>query len=130
MLDRLYTAIAWVLKQWHTLLSSFLDPASGISWALSIVLLVATIRVLLIPLFVRQVKSQRVMRSLQPELAELKNRYGADMHSYGQAAVALQRERGVNPLAGCLPMLLQVPVFIALLHVLRRLAPGRKGLYS
>ncbi|MCZ2827388.1 membrane protein insertase YidC [Modestobacter sp. VKM Ac-2986] len=130
MLDWMYTAIAWVMKTWHSAFSTFLDPASGWTWALSIVFLVITIRVLLFRLFVKQVKSQRAMQEIQPEMAKLRKQYGSDRQGLSQAMMALQKERGVNPLAGCLPLLPQIPVFIALFHVLRRLAPGKDGLYS
>jgi YidC/Oxa1 family membrane protein insertase len=130
LLDWLYTAIAWVMKQWHALFSTFLDPASGIAWALSVVMLVVTIRVLLFRLFVKQVKSQRAMQEIQPEIQKLRKQYGADKQGFSQAMMALQKERGVNPLAGCLPILPQIPIFIGLFHVLRRIAPGKAGLYS
>ena len=130
MLDWLYTAISWVMKQWHALFSTFLDPAGGITWALSIVFLVVTVRLILFPLFVKQVKSQRAMQELQPEIAKLRKQYGSDRQGMSQAMMALQKERGVNPLAGCLPILPQIPVFFSLFHVLRRLAPGKDGLYS
>jgi YidC/Oxa1 family membrane protein insertase len=130
LLDWLYTAIAWVMKSWHSLFSNFLDPAGGLSWALAIVFLVVTIRVLLFRLFVKQVKSQRAMQEIQPEIQKLRKQYGSDKQGFSQAMMALQKERGVNPLAGCLPLLPQVPVFISLFHVLRRLAPGKPGLYS
>jgi YidC/Oxa1 family membrane protein insertase len=130
VLDWLYTAIAWLLKQWHALFSTFLDPASGLAWALAIVLLVVTVRSLLFPLFVRQIHSARAVQELQPEIRALREQFGADKQGFSQAVLALQKERGVNPLDGCLPVLLQAPVFLALLHVLRRLAPGKAGLYS
>jgi YidC/Oxa1 family membrane protein insertase len=130
VLDWLYTPIAWLLKQWHALFSTFLDPASGLAWALAIALLVVTVRSLLFPLFVTQVRSQRAVQELQPQIQALRIQYGSDKQGFSQAVMALQKERGVNPLAGCLPALLQAPVFIALLHVLRRLAPGKAGLYS
>jgi YidC/Oxa1 family membrane protein insertase len=130
LLDWLYTAIAWVMKQWHALFSTFLDPASGITWALSIIFLVVTVRVILFPLFVKQIKSQRAMQELQPEIAKLRKQYGSDRQGMSQAMMALQKERGVNPLAGCLPILPQIPIFLSLFHVLRRLAPGAQGLYS
>jgi YidC/Oxa1 family membrane protein insertase len=130
LLDWLYTAISWVMKQWHALFSTFLDPAGGITWALSIIFLVFTVRLILFPLFVKQVKSQRAMQELQPEIQKLRKQYGSDRQGMSQAMMALQKERGVNPLAGCLPILPQIPVFLALFHVLRRLAPGKEGLYS
>ena len=130
MLDWMYTAISWVMKQWHALFSTFLDPAGGITWALSIVFLVITIRVLLFRLFVKQVKSQRAMQEIQPEIQKLRKQYGSDKQGFSTAMMALQKERGVNPLAGCLPLLPQIPVFISLFHVLRRLTPDSVGLYS
>jgi YidC/Oxa1 family membrane protein insertase len=130
LLDWLYTAISTVMKLWHGLWSTFLDPAGGLSWALSIMFLVVTIRLILFPLFVKQVKSQRAMQELQPEIAKLRKQYGSDRQGMSQAMMALQKERGVNPLAGCLPILPQIPVFISLFHVLRRLAPNVKGLYG
>jgi YidC/Oxa1 family membrane protein insertase len=136
LLDPLYTAISWVMARWHALWNVlFGDPSpesalAGLAWALSIVFLVVTIRLILFPLFVKQVKSQRAMQELQPEIAKLRKQYGSDRQGMSQAMMALQKERGVNPLAGCLPILPQIPVFLSLFHVLRRLQPGAEGLYS
>jgi YidC/Oxa1 family membrane protein insertase len=136
LLDWLYTAISWVMARWHSLWSLiFGHPApetglAGFAWVLAIVFLVVTIRLILFPLFVKQIKSQRAMQELQPEMAKLRKQYGSDRQGLSQAMMALQKERGVNPLAGCLPILPQIPVFLSLFHVLRRLAPGKEGLYS
>ncbi|HEX2075794.1 MAG TPA: membrane protein insertase YidC, partial [Geodermatophilus sp.] len=136
MLDWLYTAISWVMARWHALWSwVFSDPEagtglSGLAWALAIVFLVVTVRLILFPLFVKQIKSQRAMQEIQPEIQKLRKQYGSDKQGFSQAMMALQKERGVNPLAGCLPILPQIPVFLALFHVLRRLAPDAQGLYS
>jgi YidC/Oxa1 family membrane protein insertase len=70
------------------------------------------------------------MQELQPEIAKLRKQYGSDRQGMSQAMMALQKERGVNPLAGCLPILPQIPIFLSLFHVLRRLAPGVPGLYG
>jgi YidC/Oxa1 family membrane protein insertase len=86
--------------------------------------------VLLFRLFVKQVKSQRAMQEIQPEIQKLRKQYGSDKQGFSTAMMALQKERGVNPLAGCLPLLPQIPVFISLFHVLRRLTPTSEGLYS
>lgn len=136
MLDWLYTAISWVMARWHSLWDMvFGNPPAetalgGLSWVLAIVFLVVTIRVILFPLFVKQIKSQRAMQELQPELAKLRKQYGSDRQGMAVAQQALMKERNVNPLAGCLPILPQIPVFFALFHVLRRLAPDKEGLYS
>jgi YidC/Oxa1 family membrane protein insertase len=129
-LNWFYTAIAWVMGLWHHVFATVLDPDGGITWALSIVFLVITVRLVLFRFFIRQVKSQRAMQEIQPEIQKLKKQYGSDRQGFSQAVMALQKERGVNPLAGCLPILPQIPVFISLLHVLRRLTPTSIGLYS
>ncbi|WP_409329393.1 membrane protein insertase YidC [Trujillonella humicola] len=136
MLDWFYTAISWVMARWHSLWNwAFGDPAAesalgGLTWVLAIVFLVVTIRIVLFPLFVKQIKSQRAMQELQPEMQRLRKQYGSDRQGMAQAQQQLFKERGVNPLAGCLPILPQIPVFFALFHVLRRLAPEAEGLYS
>lgn len=130
MLDFLYYPIAWVLKLWHSMWGAAFGADSGASWVLAIMFLVITVRILLFPIFVKMIKSQRAMQELQPEIAKLRAEFGSDRQGMSEAMMKLQRERGVNPLAGCLPMLLQAPVFIALLHVLRRLEPGKPGLYT
>ncbi len=130
MFDWLYTAISWVMARWHDLFSTFLDPAGGITWALSIVFLVVTLRIILFQLFVKQIKSQRAMQELQPDIAKLRAQYGSDRQGLAVAMQKLQKERNVNPLAGCLPILPQIPIFFALFHVLRRLRPEAEGLYS
>ncbi|SNS58103.1 YidC/Oxa1 family membrane protein insertase [Geodermatophilus pulveris] len=136
MLDWLYTAISWVMAQWHSLWSLvFDDPEagtglSGLAWALSIVFLVVTVRLILFPLFVKQVKSQRAMQELQPDIQRLRTQYGSDRQGFAVAMQKLQKERNVNPLAGCLPILPQIPIFLSLFHVLRRLSPEAQGLYS
>src|SRR3978361_2375857 len=115
------------MLEWHALFSTFLDKDAGITWALSIVFLVITARLVLFRFFIKQVKSQRAMQEIQPEIQKLKAQYGSDRQGFSQAVMALQKERGGNPLAGCLPIVPQIPIFIGLLHVLRLLPPGHPG---
>lgn len=123
MLNFLYTAISWVLLQWHHLFNVFgLDPKGGLNWALSIVFLVITARLLLFRLFVKQIKYQREMQKLQPELQRIRKKYKDDRAEMQRQMMAFQQEHGFNPLAGCLPMFAQLPVFYALYHVLRHLS--------
>ena len=122
-LNWVYTAISWVMLEWHALFSTFLPADYGITWALSIIFLVITARIVLFRFFIKQVKSQRAMQEIQPEIQKLKAQYGSDRQGFSQAVMALQKERGVNPLAGCLPIVPQIPIFIGLLHVLRWLTP-------
>lgn len=130
MLDWLYTAISWIMLRWHDLFSTFLPASSGLSWALSIMFLVITIRTLLFRFFVKQVKTQRAMQELQPKIQELRQKYKNDRQAQSREILALQQEAGVNMLGGCLPVLLQAPVFLALFHVLRWIAPNQRVEYT
>jgi YidC/Oxa1 family membrane protein insertase len=118
LLDPLYYAVSWVLVQFHALWSVILPPTSGAAWALSIVGLVVVIRILLIPLFVRQIKAQRGLQVLQPQIKELQKKYKDDKSKQQEELMKLYRETGTNPFASCLPIVLQMPIFFALFHVL------------
>jgi YidC/Oxa1 family membrane protein insertase len=122
VLNFLYTAVSWVLLRWHNLFSLFLDKDSGLNWALSIVFLVITARILLFRVFLKQVHYQRHMQEMQPKIQALRKKYKDDKAEMQRQMMALQQEQGFNPLSGCLPMVLQIPIFIGLYHVLRHLA--------
>jgi YidC/Oxa1 family membrane protein insertase len=121
--DFLYTAVSWVLLRWHSLFTFLgLSASGGANWALSIVFLVVTARLLLFHLFVKQVHYQRHMQEIQPQIQKVREKYKNDRAEMQRQMMALQQEQGFNPLAGCLPMFLQIPVFISLFHVLRHLS--------
>ncbi|HLV58091.1 MAG TPA: membrane protein insertase YidC [Natronosporangium sp.] len=129
-LNWLYTAVSWIMLRWHDLWSWLLgdEAVLGTNWAwiLSIIFLVITVRILLFPLFVKQIKSQRAMQALQPKIKELQEKHKGDRESFQREVMELYRQEKANPLMGCLPMFLQVPVFISLFWILgRRLDPGR-----
>jgi YidC/Oxa1 family membrane protein insertase len=88
------------------------------SYWVAIVLMTLTVRVALLPLVMKQVRSMRAMRALQPQLKAIRDRHGKDQAKVLEESTRLTREHGVNPLAGCLPMLAQAPVFIALSRVI------------
>ena len=92
--------------------------ASGLSWWLSIVALTLVVRTILLPLTVKQVKNARSMQSLRPEMEEIRSHH-KDSREQQRAMAELYRERGVNPMAGFLPLLIQMPVFITMYHVIR-----------
>lgn len=125
MMQPLYWAVSGILVGWHSLLSTFMDPDWGITWALSIVLLTVVIRMALIPLFVRQIRSSRNMQLLGPRLKELNEKYSHDRERLGQETMKLYKEEGVNPMASCLPLLLQMPIFLALFYVLLDVSNGK-----
>ncbi len=111
-------AVSWILIQFHTLFGIFFGDASGWSWAFAIVGLVVVIRIALIPLFVRQIKSQRNLQILQPQIKEIQKKYAGDKERQSQEMMALYKDTGTNPLASCLPILAQAPIFFALFRVL------------
>jgi YidC/Oxa1 family membrane protein insertase len=116
---------------WHWLFATFLDEDAGATWALSIVGLTVTIRALLIPLFVRQIKASRNMQLLQPRVKELQKKYGHDRERLGQETMKLYKDSGTNPFASCLPLLLQAPIFLALFRLLDNAANNDpKGILS
>lgn len=134
-LDWIYSAISWILLSWHSAWDAIgVGNAIGTNWAwiLSIVFLVVTLRVILFPVFVKQIKSQRAMQALQPKVKELQDKHKGDRETLQKEMMELYRKEKANPLMGCLPMFLQIPVFLGLFHVLRRLNPDKmnKDLYG
>jgi YidC/Oxa1 family membrane protein insertase len=126
-LDPLNGVVAWVIMHLHTVLGNLFGPNTGLAWALSIVILVVFIRILLIPLFVKQVHAQRKMAQHAPHLQELRKKYKGDKQKLNEETMKFYKENGVNPLAGCLPMIPQLIVFYALFSVLRAIADWKPG---
>jgi len=118
----LYYAVSGILVGFDWLFSLVLDPNSGWTWGLSIVGLTVVIRILLIPLFVKQIKTSRNMQLLQPKIKELQKKHGHDRERMAQETMKLYQDTGTNPFASCLPLLMQAPVLYALFHVLRTAA--------
>ena len=136
-LDWIYWAISWILLRWHGLWDAIGVPDKAVlgtnwSWILAIFFLVVTVRVILFPIFVKQIKSQRAMQALQPKVKELQEKHKGDRETLQKEIMELYRAEKANPLMGCLPMFLQIPVFLGLFHVLRRLNPDNqlKELYG
>jgi YidC/Oxa1 family membrane protein insertase len=125
LLNPFYDAVAWVLMRLHSLLSIPFGASSGWSWGLSIVLLVAIMRLILLPLFIKQMHSQRKMAALAPQVAALRKKYKNDKQTMNQEVMKLYQANGANPLAGCLPLVVQLPVFFALFNVLRTIAEDK-----
>lgn len=123
MLDFIYYPVSFILWCWHWLFGHVLGDSNAIGWALSIVFLVFTLRAILLKPAIAQVRSMRKMQQFQPEIKKIQKKYANDRQRQAMEMQKLQREHGVNPLGGCLPMLLQIPVFIGLNHVLRSFSP-------
>ncbi|MCD2440860.1 membrane protein insertase YidC [Agromyces sp. SYSU K20354] len=120
--------IKWVIElilvAFHSLWTFLgLDPNAGVTWVLSIVGLVIVVRAALIPIFVRQIKSQRRMLEVAPQLKKIQDKYKGKKDQFSREAMSretmeLYKKTGTNPLSSCLPLLLQMPIFFGLFSVL------------
>ena len=129
ILNPLYDLVGWLIMHIHAVLAVPFGPASGLTWVLVIVVLVVLMRLLLLPLFVKQMHSQRKMIALAPELQALRKRYKNDKQKLQEEMMKLYKENGANPLSGCLPLVAQLPIWFALLNVLRAMSED-KALYG
>lgn len=117
-------AVEAVLVFWHWLFTAIgLPPADGITWVLAIIGLVIVVRSAMIPLFVKQIKSQRKMMEIAPELRKVQEKYKGKRDQLSREAMsretmALYKKHGTTPVSSCLPLLVQMPVFFALFSVL------------
>ena len=127
ILNPLYEAVAWVFKQIWTGLSSVFGASSGWTWALTIVFLVVLMRLIMVPLFIKQMHTTRAMTALAPQMTALKKKYKNDKQALNQEMMKLYQEAGVNPLMGCLPVVAQLPMFFALFSVLRAISEWKPG---
>ena len=133
VLTPLEWVVAWLMVGFHQILSAVGFPeASGFTWALSIVGLVIVIRIILIPLFVKQIHASRRMQLIQPEMQKIQKKYKGktdpdSRQAMTQETMALYKRTGTNPFSSCLPILLQSPIFFALFRVLNSLGPIAHG---
>lgn len=122
-----------ILVAFHTVFTAFgMDADSGLTWVLSIVGLTLVVRALLIPIFVRQIKSQRRMLEVAPHLKKIQDKYKGKKDQFSREAMsretmAMYKANGTNPLSSCLPLLLQMPVFFGLFTVLQNAQADRVG---
>jgi YidC/Oxa1 family membrane protein insertase len=119
VLDFIYYPVSFILWCWHKVFGLVFGESAAISWILGIIFLTFTVRGIMFKPFVNQVRSMKKMQDFAPEMKKLQKKYANDKQRQAQEMQKLQREHGVNPLGSCLPMLLQIPVFIGLNHVLR-----------
>jgi YidC/Oxa1 family membrane protein insertase len=127
ILNPLFEAVAWVIMRIHAVLSVPFGASSGWAWGLTIVILVMLMRALMVPLFVKQVKSQRKMQAHMPQLQELRKKYKNDKQRLNEETMKFYREAGINPLGGCLPLVAQLPLFWALFYNLRAISEWKPG---
>jgi YidC/Oxa1 family membrane protein insertase len=114
VLQPLIDACQWILEFWHDLIGDFPN-----SWGWSIILLTFTVRIAILPLTFKGVKSMQRLQSLQPEMKRIQERYKDDKQRQQQEIMAFYQREKVNPLGSCLPLILQIPFFISLFYLLR-----------
>lgn len=129
--------IKWVIElilvAFHSMWTFFgLNPDAGVTWVLSIVGLVIVVRAALIPIFVKQIKSQRRMLEVAPQLKKIQDKYKGKKDQFSREAMSretmdLYKKTGTNPLSSCLPLLLQMPIFFGLFSVLNDAQHDKAG---
>ena len=129
--------IKWVIEAilvaFHSGLTAIgLDPSAGLTWVLSIFGLVLVVRAALIPIFVRQIKSQRRMLEVAPQLKKIQDKYKGKKDQFSREAMSretmeMYKKTGTNPLSSCLPLLIQMPIFFSLFSVLQEANKGVQG---
>jgi len=128
-LDYIYYPVSGIMWVWHKIFGSLLGANNGWAWVLSVVFLVFTLRSMLFKPFMKQMNAQLRMQAVAPELKKLREKYKDDKTRLAEEMQKFNKEAGVNPLGGCLPALVQAPVFIGLFHVLRSFKPGQNENY-
>jgi YidC/Oxa1 family membrane protein insertase len=128
LMGPIYYGISWVLLAWHSLWDTIGINGTWLGtswdWILAIIFLVLTVRAVLFPLFVKQIRSQRAMQALQPQLKALQEKHKGDRETLQKEMMELYRKEKANPLMGCLPLLLQMPIFLGVFHIIKRLGTG------
>ncbi|NVI90217.1 membrane protein insertase YidC [Actinomadura sp. BRA 177] len=127
MLDWLYEIVSQLIVWIHTGLSTVVPKDSGWAWGGSIILLTVLLRLILVPLFVKQIHASRKMQELNPKVQALRKKYKNDKQRMNQEVMKLYQENGANPLSGCLPLLVQMPIFIGLFQTLKRISDAKPG---
>ena len=140
-MENFFLSILWpvrwlvelVLVAWHWLFTTVgLSPDGGLTWVLSIVGLVVVARAALIPIFVRQIKNQRRMLEVAPQIKKIQDKYKGKRDQISREAMsretmALYKQTGTNPLSSCIPLLIQMPIFFSLFSVLNNAQHGKVG---
>ncbi|WP_312347465.1 membrane protein insertase YidC [Actinomyces sp.] len=128
-------AIAWLWVKIHDVLSLVVGSGSGIGWVLSIVVLTLIVRLLILPLFLKQIKSTRGMQAVQPELQKIQAKYKGKTDTVSRQKMAeetqaLYKKHGTSPFASCLPLLVQMPILFALYRAIFAIKPLMEGTYT
>jgi len=126
-LNPLFEAVAWVMERIQAVLAVPFGQSSGVTWGLTIVILVVLMRLIMVPLFIKQRNSMWKMQSHMPQLQEIRKKYKHDKTRLNEETMKFYKENGINPLGGCLPLVAQLPVFWSLFNVLKAIADWKPG---
>lgn len=127
MFDFFLYPVSAILWFWHKVFGAVLSPDSGVAWVLAIVFLVFTLRLLLVKPALSALRAGRRTQALAPQMQTIKEKYGKDRQRMAKEIQKLHADNGSSPLGGCLPALIQLPVFLSLYWVLRDFAPGARS---
>ncbi|ANN18348.1 preprotein translocase YidC [Amycolatopsis orientalis] len=127
MFDVFLYPVSAILWFWHKVFGAVLSPDSGVAWVLSITFLVFTLRLLLVKPALSALRAGRRTQALAPQMAKIKEKYGKDRQRMAKEIQKLHADNGSSPLGGCLPALIQLPVFLSLYWVLRDFTPGAQS---
>ena len=129
-------AVAWVWVKIHDFLVLLgFSSGSGVAWVISIVLLTIIVRILILPLFLKQIKSSRAMQAIQPEVKLLQEKYKgktdqASRVKQNEETQALYKKYGVSPFASCLPLLIQLPILFTMYRAIYTVKDLAAGTYT
>ena len=112
-------AILEPIEEPLTRVLEWLHTSMGLSWAWAIIVLTLLVRIVLVPLTVKQIRSMQHLQQHAPELKALQQKYKGDRQKMNEEVMKFYRENSINPAASCLPILVQIPIFISLYYVLR-----------
>ena len=122
MIDSVIVAVIPVISQLEDVADAvlkFFHDDVGLSWGLAIVALTFTTRAAILPLSVKQIRSMRALQAYQPQIKEIQEKYKDDRQRLQRELMSFYQTNKINPLASCIPLILQIPVFIALYQLLR-----------
>ena len=127
ILNPLFYAVAWVMMRIHAVLAVPFGASSGLAWGLSIVLLVVLMRLIMVPLFIKQRNSSGRCSRTCRNCRRFARSYKNDKQKLNEETMKFYKENGINPLGGCLPLVAQLPVFWSLFNVLEAIADWQPG---
>ncbi|WP_414940314.1 membrane protein insertase YidC [Amycolatopsis sp. cmx-11-51] len=127
MFDAFLYPVSAILWFWHKVFGAVASQDSGVAWVLSIAFLVFTLRLLLVKPALGALRAGRRTQALAPQLQKIKEKYGKDRQRMAKEIQKLHADNGSSPLGGCLPALVQLPVFLSLYWVLRDFTPDAQS---